>query len=76
MRPLDLAVGQQHNFEHDGWVLGEDAQLARRDILMELLAASNLSLVWWLRGERRAWGHLVFSALTGGSVRFGGVCIH
>jgi hypothetical protein len=37
-----------------GWVVGEDALFAKRDVLMELLARSGLSLVWWLRGERRA----------------------
>lgn len=37
-----------------GWVLGEDALFARRDMLLELLESSDLTLVWWLRGERRA----------------------
>jgi hypothetical protein len=37
-----------------GWVMGEDALFARSGVLVDLLARSGLSLVWWLRGERRA----------------------
>lgn len=37
-----------------GWVMGEDALFARRHVLVDLLAKNGLSLVWWLRGERRA----------------------
>lgn len=37
-----------------GWVHGEDVLFARLDILQQLLAASNYTLVWWLRGERQA----------------------
>ncbi len=41
-----------------GWVHGEDVLFARLDILQQLLAASNYTLVWWLRGERRAFINL------------------
>lgn len=37
-----------------GWVMGEDALFAQRDVLMALLAKHHRSLVWWIRGERRA----------------------
>lgn len=46
--------GETALFGLAGWVLGEDALFARRDRLLELLDGSALSLVWWLRGERRA----------------------
>lgn len=37
-----------------GWVHGEDVLFARQEILQQLLTASGYTLVWWLRGERRA----------------------
>lgn len=37
-----------------GWVHGENVLFARVDVLQQLLAASGYALVWWLRGERRA----------------------
>ena len=37
-----------------GWTMGEDAMFAQRDALMAMLAKSGLSLVWWIRGERKA----------------------
>ncbi len=37
-----------------GWVHGENVLFARLEILQQLLAASKYALVWWLRGERRA----------------------
>ena len=37
-----------------GWLMGEDALFARRDVLLTLLVKHGLTLVWWLRGERRA----------------------
>lgn len=42
-----------------GWTLGEDALFAQMDILQQLLEDSGYALVWWVRGERRAflnWG--------------------
>ncbi len=41
-----------------GWVHDENVLFARLDILQQLLAASNYTLVWWLRGERRAFVNL------------------
>lgn len=41
-------------FGLSGGVHGRDALFAKRDILMQLLAASGYTMVWWLRGERRA----------------------
>lgn len=41
-------------FGLSGWVHGEDALFAELDVLQQMLAASKYTLVWWLRGERRA----------------------
>lgn len=56
---LDLRRGVvcyqgQVAFGLSGWVHGEDALFARLDVLQQMLAASKYTLVWWLRGERRA----------------------
>ena len=62
-RDWDLKLDLQHGVVRDGdavvfglagWVMGEDALFARRDVLMDILDRSSLSLVWWIRGERRA----------------------
>lgn len=62
-RDWDLSLDLQHGvvrhgnavvFGLAGWVAGEDALFARRNVLTDLLASSGVSLVWWLRGERRA----------------------
>lgn len=37
-----------------GWVHGQSALFARQQPLLELLAESGYTLVWWWRGERRA----------------------
>jgi hypothetical protein len=50
VRRGDIAV-----FGLAGWVMGEDALFVQRDVLMSLLSDSGLSLVWWIRGERRAY---------------------
>jgi hypothetical protein len=41
-----------------GWVQGEDVLFARLDVLQRLLTVSNYTMVWWLRGERRAFINL------------------
>ena len=46
--------GQEIVFGLAGWVLGEDALLARLEPLQRLLTESGFRLVWLLRGERRA----------------------
>lgn len=56
---LDLergVVSQAGNvvFGLAGWLMGEDALFARRSALMALLSKFGMTLVWWLRGERRA----------------------
>ncbi|MDZ4202825.1 MAG: hypothetical protein U1C96_11855 [Gallionella sp.] len=56
---LDLHRGVVHRqgqvlFGLSGWVHGEDVLFARLEGLHQLLAESGYTLVWWLRGERRA----------------------
>jgi hypothetical protein len=41
-------------FGLSGWVHGEEALFAKLDVLQKLLVTSNYTLLWWLRGERRA----------------------
>lgn len=41
-------------FGLSGWVHGEDALFAELYVLQQMLTASKYTLVWWLRGERRA----------------------
>ena len=41
-------------FGLSGWVHGEDALFVNLDVLQQMLAPSKYTLVWWLRGERRA----------------------
>jgi len=36
-----------------GWVHGESALFAHRQLLQDLLAETGYSLIWWWRGERR-----------------------
>lgn len=48
-------------FGLSGWVHGEDVLFARLEGLQQLLAESNYTLVWWLRGERRAFQNLDIS---------------
>ncbi len=44
-----------------GWVHDEDALFARLEGLQPLLAESGYALIWWLRGERRAFQNLSIS---------------
>ncbi|GFM87761.1 hypothetical protein PSCICO_31600 [Pseudomonas cichorii] len=62
-RDWGLSLDLQHGVvRHDdtvvfgivGRAMGEDALVARRDILMDLLTRHDMTLVWWLRGERKA----------------------
>jgi hypothetical protein len=46
--------GEDVLFGLAGWVLHEDALFARRDLLMTILAEHSQTLIWWIRGERRA----------------------
>ena len=78
-REWDLTLDLQHGvvrqaddvvFGLAGWLMGEDALFARRDVLMALLVKHGLTLVWWLRGERRA-----FVEEIGSSERRAGVWI-
>ena len=41
-------------FGLSGWVHGQNVLFARIEVLQQLLSKSNYTLVWWLRGERRA----------------------
>lgn len=41
-------------FGLSGWVHGEKALFAKQDVLQRMLADSKYTLLWWLRGERRA----------------------
>jgi hypothetical protein len=45
-----------------GWVFGESALFARLEPLKVLLEASGYTLVWWWRGERRAFLDLTDSS--------------
>ncbi|WJV25486.1 MULTISPECIES: ATP-binding protein [Pseudomonas] len=54
-----LSLDLQHGVVRAGdqvifGLMGRNALVARRDALMEILEQTQCSLVWWLRGERKA----------------------
>lgn len=70
---LDLHRGVVHRqgqvvFGLSGWVHGEDVLFARLEGLHQLLAETGYTLVWWLRGERRAFQNLSISGPDSNSV--------
>jgi hypothetical protein len=70
---LDLHRGVVHRqgqvvFGLSGWVHGEDVLFAQLEGLQPLLAESGYSLVWWLRGERRAFQNFGISGSDSNSV--------
>lgn len=56
-----IMQGEEVVFGLAGWSMGQDVLFARPELLLRLLANSAYSLIWLMRGERRAfldWGNL------------------